>query len=68
MIGSETYHYVEAVLQRWAAYGGRPVVSTPLPSPGSAAPAPATHKRNRFSTQQKILSPEEMQNAGKENK
>ncbi len=68
MIGSETYHYVEAVLQRWATYGGRPVVSTPLPSPGSATPAPATHKRNRFSTQQKILSPEEMQNAGKENK
>ena len=65
MIGSETYHYVANIMDRWAQYGGSPAMvragkgampSSHASSSGERVP----HKRNRFSKEQKILSPEEL--------
>lgn len=69
MIGSETAGYVESIMERWQAYGGD-VSSIATPS-GAAIPAtaasvrgggdrPSGHKRNRFTKEQKILTPEEL--------
>ncbi len=56
MIGSETYAYVTAVLDRFRGYGGR--VAT---DPAASTPARPSCKPNRFSGEYKILSPEELQ-------
>lgn len=72
MIGSETYGYVASIIERWRQYGGnvRSIVSpsgNPLSAPASAARDGESHtnphKRNRYSREQKILSPEEMANS-----
>ncbi len=76
MIGSETYQYVQSVMQRWAMYGGDVQLMRSLPaasrlsqpssSPASNAAgstAGRQRKRNRFSKQQQILTPEELQQA-----
>ena len=76
MIGSETYQYVQSVMQRWAMYGGdvqlmhslpaASRLSQPSSSPASNAAgstAGRQRKRNRFSKQQQILTPEELQQA-----
>ncbi len=64
MIGSETYAYVERIMARWQQYGGDPrrIGSPSLPASASASlsgEAPQ-HKRNRYSRQQHILSPDEL--------
>lgn len=75
MIGSETDGYVASVIDRWRQYGGSVAAmgqpSGALPSSSSAASsvrggtaAPAEHKRNRFSKQQRILSADELEKAG----
>lgn len=74
MIGSETYNYVECIMLRWKQYGGDVRnISTPSNtvlrssngiSKGSSAEK-NTHKKNRFSKQQKILTPEDMQDRHK---
>ncbi len=59
MIGSETCSYVEAVMERWRAYGGT-VYSGGASggnAPGNARPV---HKKNRFSKERKIYTPEEL--------
>lgn len=67
MIGNETFHYVENIMQRWQQYGGDVQhITTPSRQPGTLQPntnrsnEPQAHKRNRFSKEQKILSPEEL--------
>lgn len=75
MIGSETAGYVESVLSRWQQYGGDVrSPARPAPSP-HVRPAPATgdqspdgkratpHKKNRYSKERRILTPEEMEKA-----
>lgn len=74
MIGSETYNYVECIMLRWKQYGGDVRnISTPsntvLRSPNGISKGSSaeknTHKKNRFSKQQKILTPEDMQDRHK---
>lgn len=62
MIGSETANYVTSVLERYRAYGGS-VASTGAVNSGSEVPTGArpAHKRNRYSKEQKILTPDELQ-------
>lgn len=68
MIGQETFTYVESVMQRWRGYGGDARL---LSLPGAAAASGAAgavrnggtlkpHKRNRFSSEHRILSAEEL--------
>ncbi len=77
MIGSETYGYVQSVMERWRAYGGN--VHNIGTGAGSLSDEALSvrngttgggrggldnpHKKNRFSKQQKILSPDELRNA-----
>ncbi len=67
MIGSETYGYVQSIMDRWQAYGGGTYVGragAPMrtdASSSSGETAPRVHKRNRFSHEHKLLSPEELQ-------
>ncbi len=67
MIGSETYGYVSSVIDRWRAYGGAVgSVGHTIGESGGGGRVP--HKRNRFSKEQKIYTPEELaRGAGKEN-
>ena len=66
MIGQETYNYVLSIMDRWAQYGGgsisgRGTVTPAHPSaPGGSASEQRMHKRNRFSKEQRILSPDEL--------
>lgn len=68
MIGSETYNYVENILNRWGQYGGRterfPTVQGAYSTPHYAGSADShsqpSHKRNRFSRNQRILSADEI--------
>lgn len=67
MIGSETYGYVQSIVDRWQAYGGgtyvgragAPMRSESVPTTGETSQR--EHKRNRFSREHKLLSPEELQ-------
>jgi len=70
MIGSETAGYVESIIERWKAYGGdvRSIsspsgmpISPPAASVRTGEGRPSGHKRNRFTKEQKILTPEELQ-------
>lgn len=71
MIGAETANYVESIMQRWRLYGGdvRNISKNREGNFNFNAPASAPagtdgkrpHKKNRFSQERKILSPEEMQ-------
>ncbi len=67
MIGSETYGYVLSIMDRWRQYGG----DVSRMSSGNTGQATeqikdgvrnTPHKRNRYSKQHEILSPEEMSN------
>lgn len=70
MIGNETYHYVESIMQRWQQYGGnvrnitapvhRAEATQSTPGTPHTSGSRWTHKRNRYSKEQKILSPEEL--------
>lgn len=66
MIGQETFNYVLSIMDRWAQYGGGTIsgrgVAMPTPSSASSSPAgeARVHKRNRYSKEQKILSPDEL--------
>lgn len=69
MIGSETYGYVQSIMERWRQYGGHVRNLTapgtaPMPYFGPAAREAngdqTPRKRNRYSKERKILSPEEM--------
>ena len=72
MIGSETYGYVLSIMDRWRQYGGN-VHQLGIPMGGSVSDVANAarndndrqnqHKRNRYSKEVKILSPEEMQDA-----
>ena len=69
MIGSETVNYVQSILQRWRDYGGRVAIThapiLPPEAPAGSADGRASERRtspkNRFSTNRKILRPEELQ-------
>ena len=67
MIGSETFAYVESIMNRWRQYGGNPssLSSRSMPSTlhpeGEAQRRP--RKQNRFSKERRILSPEELETA-----
>lgn len=67
MIGSETYGYVQSIMDRWQAYGGGTYVGragAPMRSESVSAIGETSqqeHKRNRFSREHKLLSPEELQ-------
>ena len=63
MIGNETYNYVEAVLARWQAYGGKPGMGI-SPQQGTPASPRQPRKRNRFSKEQQVLTPEELERLG----
>lgn len=74
MIGNETYGYVQSIMERWRAYGGNvhnlgagtnaiSDQSFSAKSGSSRRDGFTPHKKNRYSTQQKILSPEELRNA-----
>ncbi len=72
MIGSETYDYVESIMNRWRQYGGnvssfssRTTPSTLLPDGTEHTRRP--HKPNRFSKERRILSPEELKGENPEN-
>lgn len=59
MIGSETYAYVSSVIERWRAYGG--TVSGGGVSGGEVPSSSRPSRRpNRYSEEQKILSPDEL--------
>ena len=70
MIGNETYHYVESIMQRWQQYGGnvrnitapvhRAEATQSTPGTPHTSGSRWTHKRNRYSKEQKILSSEEL--------
>lgn len=66
MIGQETYNYVLSIMDRWAQYGGGHISGRGAMMPahssasGSGSAEERRHKRNRFSKEQKILSPEEL--------
>lgn len=55
MIGSETYNYVNQVVGRWYDYCGK-VHGTPSPMVSMDAEPVHTHKRNRFSKSNQIIS------------
>ena len=67
MIGSETYGYVQSIMDRWQAYGGGTYVGragAPMRSESVSTTDETSqreHKRNRFSREHKLLSPEELQ-------
>ena len=67
MIGSETYGYVQSIVDRWQAYGGGTYVGragAPMRSESVSTTDETSqreHKRNRFSREHKLLSPEELQ-------
>lgn len=69
MIGSETYQYVQDIMERWQQYGGRTTISRPAGTTSTSASNANSndaaqryvHKKNRFSKEHKILTPEEMQ-------
>ena len=68
MIGSETFGYVESIMNRWRQYGGNPSsLSSPRSMPSTLQPdgeeQRRPHKRNRFSKERRILSPEELETA-----
>lgn len=68
MIGNETANYVTSIFDRWRQYGGNPnQISAGIPSSAGASTLEGRrenpHKRNRFSKEHKILSPEELQQA-----
>lgn len=74
MIGSETVNYVQSILQRWRDYGGRVAITHAPVLPPEAAHvnqaqtsenhhSATTKPRNRFTTDVRILSPEELQAA-----
>ena len=68
MIGSETFAYVESIMNRWRQYGGSPSsLSSPRSMPSTLQPEGeeqrSTHKQNRFSKERRILSPEELETA-----
>lgn len=60
MIGNETYDYVSKVLERYRSYGGNIHSSANAPSKPSGNGGKAAHKRNKYSKERKILTPEEM--------
>lgn len=70
MIGSETYGYVQSIMERWRQYGGN-VHNLNTSAAGLSLPADnvrsgdggriTPHKRNRYSRQHTILSADEMQ-------
>ena len=61
MIGNETYNYVEKVIERYRAYGGSILTSDNMPDTSVPHDKKPEHKRNRFSSEHKILTPEEME-------
>lgn len=69
MIGSETYGYVQSIMDRWRQYGGNvhSFGTAGAELSGSAASVRegggriTPHKKNRYSKQHDILSPDEMQ-------
>lgn len=65
MIGAETYHYVQRILERWRQYGGtvrnlRPAPNTAFPVTATEGNARRAHKHNRYSKERTILTPEEL--------
>lgn len=65
MIGRETANYVTSIFDRWRQYGGTPsqIGSGITPSESASSVEGRRdnpHKRNRFSKEHKILSPEEL--------
>lgn len=62
MIGNETHNYVLKVLERYRSYGGDIHTSTNILSKPGGTGEKAVHKRNKYSKERKILTPEEMSN------
>lgn len=69
MIGAETFGYVQSIMERWQQYGGD-VHKLNAPFGTNSASATSVrggegeripHKKNKYSKQHNILSPEEMQ-------
>jgi len=58
MIGSETTGYVQAVMDRWRMYGGRPDMPGAAGAPG-LAPAGRPARKNRFTQGTKIYRPDD---------
>lgn len=69
MIGSETYNYVESIMQRWQQYGGSPaqlrlggnISATAAAVRSDNGTQTVPHRRNRYSKEHKILTPEEIE-------
>ncbi len=63
MIGSETYGYVQSIMERWQQYGGsvRNLTAGSALQSATNSTGRVPHKKNRFSKEQHILSPEEME-------
>lgn len=72
MIGSETYSYVQSIIERWRQYGGNVhtfgttsvgfIPSSTQMHNGSSDERITPHKLNKYSKQHEILSPDELQN------
>lgn len=61
MIGSETSAYVTSIIERWRQYGGD--VARPFINGGGRIAGEkerTVHKKNKYSQERKILSPEEL--------
>ncbi len=69
MIGSETFNYVESIMQRWRQYGGNPaqlrlggnVSATAAAVRADNGAQTVPHHRNRYSKEHKIFTPEELE-------
>lgn len=64
MIGDETYSYVEKVVERYHAYGGRSLMANSTSNSIPQDRERPAHKNNRFSKEHKIYTPEEMMTNG----
>lgn len=64
MIGSETFHYVQNIMERWSLYGGD-ISHIKLPSSQNhinthTSEERRIHKRNRYSKEHRILKPNDL--------
>lgn len=57
MVGTETYNYVNSIMERWQGYHA--VLRNTLPRPSLSGIHSTIHKPDRFSTQQNIISRED---------
>lgn len=64
MIGSETFNYVQNIMQRWSMYGGDVShISSPVNNVHTnnhSVDKSRIHKKNRYSKEHKILTPSDL--------